>query len=241
MLMILSFMLYPYFGQAQSGKDTTAVRTEPLKALDNLPDSLIFHIKGPGRLTVGLEFDFINAMPGIQISNAYDEEPLIHFEDFADGFILKAHAHSDFHKDYAYGMQAGLLYPFWRIHHLSAGYEQYRYWRRGFCFKEFHVEANTYTPFFKSFVHLKIAYHKRYQKKRLGLEAGIMPAFYHQHFYLGISGGYFGEYYTYSAYLQTYYYKNLLGLRLEFRQIDRFGFFNVGVHFIFKRTSLIKL
>ncbi len=62
-------------------------------------------------LSIGTSYEAFNSVVGLQIGNGFDEESLIHFEDFYDSFLLKIEGQTDFNSNYSYELNLGWSYP----------------------------------------------------------------------------------------------------------------------------------
>jgi hypothetical protein len=53
-------------------------------------------------LTIGTEYEGINSGFGLSVSNGFDEQPIIHFEDISTNILYKVRAQTNFNKDYSF-------------------------------------------------------------------------------------------------------------------------------------------
>ncbi len=231
-ILILSFLIIVSSietkAQKIEGKDSTDVN-EMLSGVMNRLD--IYNTKW---LTIGVQHDFISSTFGLQISNGYDERPLIHFEDFSEDFVFKLQGNTDFNKDYSYGISAGWKYPRY-LSLLAVEFYKYNYPTRDFDFINFNISAETFIKNTGIIAKLKLGYHDLNNENNIGLELGLSNIFIYQKLYAGLTTGYYFDYFTYSAFIKSFVYKKLVGIEFGYENIDKYDFLKAGLTFTFKR------
>lgn len=188
-------------------------------------------------LTFGLNYDFANSFYGILLSNGYDERPLIHFEDFSERFIFKIYGNTDFAKDYSIGTDLGLKYPMRYVSVIGLGFSQFDYSQHNIFLREINASAETFTNKLDFALRLKVAYQTLNDYENMGIDLGLRKIIIYRRLYSGVSVGYYFDYFTYSAYLQGFLYKNKVGLRLNYERIAKYDFLTLGLNFTFDRKN----
>lgn len=185
-------------------------------------------------ITIGTQYDFFSSILGFEISNGYDERPLIHFEDFSEDFVFKLQGNTDFNKDYSYGINFGWKYPRY-LSLIAIEYLDQDYSKRNFKFQDINVSGETWIKNTDFVVMLKLAYHNLNTEHNFGADVGLKNVLIYRKLYCGISGGYYFDYFTYAGFLQGFIYKNIVGLKLDYKRIDKYDFLNLGVSITLKR------
>jgi hypothetical protein len=217
------------YGQVSSD----SLRTDSIDVITGVANYLdVYNTKW---MTIGSQYDFLSSAFGLLISNGFDERPLIHFEDFSENLIFKIRGSTDFIKDYSIGTDFGWKYPIRHLAIISLGFDQYNYSRKEFYHHDFNVTAENFITKLDIALRLKIAYQTLNDFKNVGTTLGIRKVILYRKLYSGLSVGYYFDYFTYSANIQGFVYKNLIGIRLNYERIDKFDFFNVGMIFTFNR------
>lgn len=186
-------------------------------------------------LTFGMNINSFNSLVGLNFSNGFDEEPLIHFEDFQDNLIFKIEGQTDFDSDYIINSGIGLLYPIKFIGRAELGYAKMNLSKDDYEFQDVHLRLRS-KYFRNTAMILKTGFQNFQNEKNFGFDFGLQQDF--RKVYLGIMAGYY-DYYTLNGYMQYGIYTNtmnLLSLRLEYNRIDNFDFLSVGFHWSFVRT-----
>lgn len=189
-------------------------------------------------ITVGADYDFINSKFGVRFSNGYDEQPLIHFEDFPDRFIYKASFRTGFNKDYGFGGAIGWLYPTRHIDKITLEYDQVHYSGKDrFKYRNISITGVKYLGFINSDIILRAGFQSLNEHDNLGVSFGIQKVLLYNKLYSGLSAGYYGDYWIYSVYAQSFIYSNKWGLRLSYDRINRFDFLALGINFTIPRSK----
>jgi hypothetical protein len=185
-------------------------------------------------LTLGANYDAINSVYGAVLSNGSDEQPLIHFEEFSADFLYKITGQTDFKDSYSFGTKLSLNYP-WRITMASVEYFQKDFKTINFFHRDVNVSAELYVRLITQFrLITKLGYQELNERKNFGTTIGLQKEF--RKIYFGFQGGYYFDYYTYSAYAQGFLYKTI-SLRLVYDKIDKADFLNLGLHFSFYKAT----
>ena len=186
----------------------------------------------PSRRTIGINYEAINSMFGLAFSNGYDEMPLIHFEDFADRVIFKMNVQTNFSKDYSFGANVGLKYPFRFLSIISAGYSQYDYQSEDFFYRDIHISAGKYLR--NTELTLKTGYQVLNDYHNWGVALGLQKNVVYSKLLVGFSAGYYFDYLNFSAYLQGIINKNF-SYRLGYDRVDKYNFCNFGLNYIWNK------
>lgn len=186
-------------------------------------------------VTSGIMFDAINIVFGLELSNGYNERLLIHFEDFSEKFIYKVSGYTDLKKDYSFGTAIAWRYLFKWLSLVSVEYKQTDYTNVGYFCRDVTIAANKYLRLFRSELFLKAGYQNLNKNYNWGVLLGIQNVFIRSRLYAGVSIGYYCDYLNYSAYLQSFIYKNKISLGLIYDKISDFDFFKIGLNFTFSR------
>jgi hypothetical protein len=189
-----------------------------------------------GLITFGTNYEIVNSLIGLVFSNGYDEMPLIHFEEFPDRVIYKMNVQTNFDKDYSFGANVGLRYPF--VPHIrlfsmiSAGYSQYDYPSKDFFHRDIHASVRTYLR--NTELTLKTGYQKLNDYHNWGALVGLQKMIIYRRLLVGLSTGYYFDYLTFSTYFQGIIHKNI-SFRLGYDRMDKYNFCNFGLNFIWNR------
>jgi hypothetical protein len=174
-------------------------------------------------------------MFGLTISNGYDEMPLIHFEDFSDKVIYKMNYQSNFVKDYSLGANVGWNYPnilhIRRLSLLSIGYQLYRNPSIDFHHQDFHVSAAMILKNTK--LSLETGYQIINDYNNWGASVVLQKPLVYERLLVGLSAGYYFDYFTYSLYFQGLFISKNLSFRLAYDRIDTYNFLNIGLNYCF--------
>jgi hypothetical protein len=186
--------------------------------------------------SVGANYDLFNSVFGLQIGNGFDEEPLIHFEDFQDNFIFKVYGQTDFASDYSYGAKIGWTYPPIRyISRFSMEYTSRNYKSNDLFLNDLNLSTNL-GYFRNTLIIFKLGYQKLQDNDNFGITLGVEQGM--KNFYFGISSGYYFDYFHYKAYLHYGIYHNgLYSLRTTYERIDKFNFLTLGLNYTFVRNN----
>lgn len=185
-------------------------------------------------ITIGSQYDYFNSIFGLEISNGYDERPLIHFEDFSEDFVFKIQGNIDFNQDYSYGINVGWKYPRY-LSLIALGFFDYDYSLSNFQFQNLNISAETYINNTDFVVKLELAYHDLNSNKNVGAELGLSNVFIYRKLYAGLSTGYYFDYFTYSGFIKIFVYKNTISSTLKYDRIYEYDFLKLGLSYTFKR------
>jgi hypothetical protein len=185
-------------------------------------------------ITIGTQYDFLSTAFGIEISNGFDERPLIHFEDFHEDFVFKLNGKTNFDKDYSYGINVGWKYPRY-LSLIAIEFLDYSYSERNFQYKDLNVYAETWIKNTDFVVMLKLGCKNLNENTNFGADVGLRNVLIPHSLYCGISGGYYLDYFTYAGFMQGFIYKNILSMNLDYNRIDNFDSINLGLRITLKR------
>ena len=187
-------------------------------------------------INIGGNYDAINSLVGINISNGFYEEPMIHFEDFQDNLIFKIEAQTDFEKDYLLETGIGLLYPIDYITRAQIEFSKIELFKENLELQDIHLKLRS-RYFGNSAIILKTGFQKLQEEKNFGFDLGFHQEF--KNFYSELSAGYYQDYFNLNGILHYIFYKNrnnLYSLRIEYDRIDNYNFLKFGFHWSFVRT-----
>ena len=216
------------YGQIHNDKlvnDTVPVLTGVINYLD------IYNTKW---MTIGTHYEFYYSTIGLELSNGYDERPLIHFEDFSEDFVFKLTGNTDFQENYSYSINVGWKYPRY-LSLIAIGFYDYNYLTSDFLFQDLNISGETYLKNTDITVKLKLAYHNLNSNNSAGIELGLSKIFIYRKLYAGLAAGYFFDYYSYSGFIKSFVYKDIIGIQLKYDKINTYDFLNLGMSFTFKR------
>lgn len=216
------------FGQIQN--DCLAIdSTQALSGIVNYLD--IYETKW---LTIGAKHDFVNSTFGLEISNGYNERPLIHFEDFSEGFVFKLQGQTDLDKDYSFGINAG-----WKnlryISLIAIEFQNYDYQSKVFKLQKLNITAETYIKNTDIALKLKLAHQRLNLNDNIGAEIGLHYILIYQKLYAGVTAGSYFDYFTYSGFMKSFIYRKIIGMEVTYEKIEKYDFLNLGLTFTFKR------
>ncbi|HRX93709.1 MAG TPA: hypothetical protein P5158_06325 [Chitinophagaceae bacterium] len=186
-------------------------------------------------LTIGANYDILNSLAGVNVSNGLDERLLIHFEDFPARWIYKLQGQTDFKTSYSFDANLSLKYP---IHSLSRyvddasiGYSQKKVIASGIFQREVDLSVLSTTPFIRNCgLLLKIGHQELNNKSNFGLGIGLEKIFYPK-WYVGFLFSHYFNYVNYSVFLQSFIINKELSLRITYERISKYDFLNLGLHF----------
>ena len=208
-------------------------------------------------VSVGAKYDAVNSMLGMTVSNGYDELRLLpYFRD--DRFVYQMNFQTNFGRDYMFDVKTGWMMYRWvipgyyfprkeyryqsHIKHstfISAGYLHYYYPSMDFIYRDFHVSALMFLKY-QTALNVKTGYQTLNNSHNWGVAAEFQKTFgfLKPGLSVGISAGYYFDYFTYSINLQGIYFSDKrvrVGMKLAFEKIDRYDFLNVGLNYFFHR------
>jgi hypothetical protein len=229
-----SLMLRPTLILLLISASLTSAAQSPPAVHDSLLE-VFYKIKW---FTTGVNYDVLNRMPGVVISNGFDERPLIHFEDMTDGYIYKLNMQTNFTGDYSFG--GNLLYQKKRVLRWveAPGVEYLQ--RNISSIALFQRDANLLMPIvirtapyrYINFL-TKIGYQQLNNHSTATIGVGYQKTFYRK-VYAGALVNYHFKYISYNLFLQGFIVKSKLSLRATYDKIDKYDFLNLGLHFSFR-------
>ncbi len=187
-------------------------------------------------LTFGADYELYNSVFGIQLSNGFDEEPLIHFEDFEDDIVFKAYASTDFNKSYSYSGVIGLSHTHIRyVVRFSLGYSVLNFETKDLFHRDLFI--STKIGYLKNTALLfKTGYQELQGKKNFGINLGFEQVA--RNIYFGYYSGYYFDYFIHSIYFQFCIPGNsLLSFRTVYNRLDKFNILNFGINYSFVRNN----
>ena len=187
--------------------------------------------------TLGSIYDTTNSLFGIQIGNGNDEQPLIHFEDLTAEVLYKINGQTDFKNDYSIGGEISWNYPFKaKVSILSLNFNQRLLSEKDLFLRNIGLSSRYYLRFTSNLSILgKISHQTLNEQNNLGFGLGVENG--HVGIYYGLRVDYFKEYYNYSAYVQSFLFKEKLSLRIAYERIDEYDFFNIGLNYIIIKNN----
>ena len=185
-------------------------------------------------ITIGTQYDFLSNAFGVEISNGFDERPLIHFEDFSEDFVFKLNCKTNFNRDFSYGVNVGWKYPRY-LSLIAIEFLDYNYLERNFEYKDLNIYAETWLKNTDFVAMLKFGLKNLNNNTNFGADIGLKKVLIPYRLYCGISGGYYFDYYTYAGFLQGFIYKNIVSMNLDYNRIKKFDFINLGLRITLKR------
>jgi hypothetical protein len=229
-LLVLQFLIGTDILYAQVQNDS--IETDTTMILAGIANPLDYY--NTKWITIGSQYDYFNSTFGLEISNGYDERPLIHFEDFSEDFVFKIQGNTDFNRDYSYGINIGWKYPRY-LSLIAIGFSDYDYSLSNFQFQELNISAETNLKNTDFVVKLELAYHVLNNRENFGAELGLSNVFIYRRLYAGLSSGYYFDYFTYSGFIKSFVYKNTIGIALKYDRIDKYDFLQLGLSYTFTR------
>jgi hypothetical protein len=184
--------------------------------------------------SLGVNYDAINSLYGMMISNGLDEQPLIHFEDIPAKWLYKFQGQSDFKNDYSVGIKLSRNYlqsikPFYLV---TVEFFQ-RDLASSIVFQR-DVYLSTGLYFLKNYFIIKAGHQTLDTHSNFGIGLGIQK-YYYPRLYGGFILTYHFDYGSFSFFLQSFLIRNKLGLRITYDKISKYDFLNLGLHFSFKK------
>ena len=183
--------------------------------------------------TIGANYDIANSLYGISFTQTFRER-------FSYGLL----AQSNFNNDYVFAGSVGINSPFrqfWRINRLSLNYT-HKNLSENIDFNFHTISIKGYTSLWHRHRYLgRLFVEPTFQalndNSNFGLTLGLNRSFWLRNSWsrgvnVGLSAGYFNDYWTYSAGAHFHISRNF-GLRLIYNRIDRYDFFNVGLIYRF--------
>jgi len=186
-------------------------------------------------LTIGMNYEFFNSLPGLIISNGYNEQPLIHFEDFDDKILLLIHGNTDFKESYSYGIGIGLSHPFRFLNRISAEFSAFNCVKTNFDLIDFNISAKI-GYFRNTLIIFKTGYQKLQNDKNIGLSIGVEQV--RKNIYWGFLSGYYFDYFHHTLYIQYRIPgKSMLTLRTAYNRIHEYNVLTFGINYTFIRNN----
>lgn len=184
-------------------------------------------------ITIGGEYEIFNSTFGITLSNGLDENPLIHFEEFSENWMFKVSGNTDFKEDFSF--ETKITYKY--LHSLriqpSIEYIYTDYESVNLKFSDLNISIGIWLKRIQSNLKIQFGYQALKGMNNVGAELGLEKRL--QKVYGGIMIGYYFDYFTYNAYLQSFIYKNQLSIKANYERIDKYDFLNIGLNYTFER------
>jgi len=183
-------------------------------------------------LSIGAKYDAINSMIGLNISNGYDELPLLPSRYFFDNPVYQMNVQTDFNKNNMFSANIGWMHYGLPLRCLfSAGFNQFDYPSKDLFHRDIYVSA----MFLKdAALTVKTGYQTQNDHNNWGVSVGFQKPIVCEKLLVGLSAGYYFDYLTYSLYFQELI-KYTISFRLAYDRIDNYDFFNIGLNYFFPR------
>lgn len=230
-LIIFQYLVGISLLKAQVQTDSTKIDSTMIPAGTTNPLDL-YNTKW---FTIGSQYDLINTTFGLLISNGYDERPMIHFEDFSEDLMLKIHGTTDFQNDYSFGASVAYQYPIRFISLLSFDYKIFDYSSIDFKHQDLQFSAKSGIKYINAGFRLGFGYQTLNNLQNFGINTGLLKVLIYRRLYTEILCGYYFDYWTWSAKMQGFIYKNLISVGVKYDRIDTYDFLNIGLNFTFER------
>ncbi len=188
------------------------------------------------RLTFGANYDITNSAYGFVMSNGWDEQPIVHFEDMGGGALYKIQGLSDFKKGYSFDLNLSSNYLLGPVYIANAEYFQRNLTSPGLFQRDVNLSTEFGLRFIKSILFIKVGHQDLNNSSKFGTGLGLQRSFHK------IYGGfmvtdYFG-YFNYSVYLQKFVVRRNISLRAVYDRINKYDFLNLGVHYTFTHYTV---
>lgn len=211
---------------------TDSISADSIESIFKIPRVNYYDTKW---FTIGSQFDFVNSTFGFLISNGYDERPLIHFEDFSEDLMVKIQGTTDFQTDFSFGASVAYLYPIRYVSLISINYKKFDYSVIGFNHQDINIAAKTEFKPLRAGLSVELGHQKLNELNNPGINIGLQKVLIYRRLYTAITCGYYGEYWTWSARIQGFVFKDLIGLGIKYNRIDNYNFLYLGLNFTFNR------
>jgi len=186
--------------------------------------------------TIGTNYDLINSYFGFSFSNGFDEQPLIHFEEFSSDFMYKISGQTNFRNDYSYNAQLACNYPIRWFYIISMEYSKTNFTSINFDYRNVCLATDITIPRIYTGLLIKFGYQELNNNNNFGFQVGLEKVICKTD--IGFLYGYYFDYSVYKLYLQRFIYKHFISLRFDYEKINSFDFLNCGIHFSINRTKL---
>lgn len=193
-------------------------------------------------ISIGSFSDIQYAPFGIAVSNGQDEEYLLHFEDFQAKVSGKLSAATDFNENFTLEAKGSIRYL--RIESINFHNTSLEYIHKDYSnvrFRDYSVSTQLWmSHFWFPKISLKIGVQELNNKSGFGGAIGYegwgpySTTHYSKRFQYGAQIGYWNDYFTYQLYIRSFIYKRTIGLMFKYNRMDRYDFFTVGLHYLFK-------
>jgi len=202
-------------------------------------------------VSTGVTYDTENSMLGLTVNNGCDNLRLLPSGLPINRYVYQMNFQSNFQRDYMFSSSIGwLMYPYdWRFNRnhrstslmhfptlVSAGYRQYFYPSKDFMHRDMYMSATGLHKYIE--LTLKMGYQTLNDYHNWGVSAGIQRAFPLRDWYpngvsIGLTAGYYSDYYTYSLSLQGLMLRKRIIFKMALEKIDTHNFFNIGLNYFF--------
>jgi len=188
--------------------------------------------------SIGLIMDGFNSTYGLQISNGFDEHPLIHFEDFDDSWLYKASVLTNFKKDYAFNLKFAHNYWLRRVYMPTVEYKAIKYVSNKLDYKALTASFNIdIIRRFDGVTTIETGYQRLNGENNLGVGIGILKSHRQPDLCYGFQIGYWNNYLTYDLFFQSFIFQKQLSLGIHFERIEQFNFLNFQLNYVFNKVS----
>ena len=182
--------------------------------------------------TIGANYDIANSLFGVSYRNFTRSGRSFNY-------MYEISAQSNFEKDYGFAGSFGWQPNWWRLNMLSLNYSQKNLSENiDFNFHKISIKGDmSLRRLGRLFV--EPAFQTLNDNNNFGLTLGLDRNFWLRNTWVrsvdvGLSAGYFNDYWTYSAGADFRLPRNF-GLRLIYERIDTYDFFNVGLTYRFEK------
>ncbi len=185
-------------------------------------------------LSFGMNYDAFSTVGGLQLSNGVNEEPLIHFEDFQDKFLVKVSGFSDFENNYALYVESGMT----RLRYVGRTTIQYNLLR--FKDRELLLTDINLTSRIRYIHDTGLIFRTGYQdldsNRNFGIGLGLEQNL--RHMYFGFNSRFYNDYFHHEAYFQLLIPgKNFFTVRSVYNRIENKDQLTIGLNYAFVRNQ----
>ena len=186
-------------------------------------------------LSTGLSYDEFSSIFGFQISNGFEEHPLIHFEDFDDLWLYKISGLTNFEKDYSLSVKVARRGLLRRFYMPTIEYEVAKYSSRDFDYKAINFSLGTWLG--NVALLTKFGHQQLNNTDNIGGSIGLLNSHRNPDLYYGFTIGYWNDYLTYDVFFQSFLLNKKLSLGIHFERIEKFNFLNFELNYVFHKVT----
>ena len=139
-------------------------------------------------LTIGIEYENLNNLYGFNLSNGFDLQNVIHFEDFQDNLIFKFSFLTDLNDNYAFESNIGLLLRSKIFNRANLNYSKKRVKGEQFDFENISLRLKS-RYFGNTYLLLDIGKQRINELNNYGFDIGIRRII--KGFHIGLLIGYY--------------------------------------------------